>query len=261
MTDTTAGLADRVVAITGASGGIGRALARRYAARGARVALLARRPDELAVTADAVTDAGGAASVHVVDIRDEAQCRDAVSAIGARWGRLDVLVNNAAVPGTDQPVSEATLDNWWDVLATNLIAPAILTREALRQVMIPAGRGNIQFLSSSAARSVLPGKAHYAAAKLGLSALAQTLAVEVGGIGIRVNTLVLGSVQGELMDAYIARRSAEDGVDAGTVRARLAAMNKLGRLISPEEVADVSLWLASDGASAITGQDVFVTGG
>ena len=127
--------------------------------------------------------------------------------------------------------------------------------------MIPARSGNIQFVSSSAARSVVPCKAHYAAAKLGLSALAQTLALEVGASGIRVNTLVLGSVEGELMDAYIARRSAEDGVDAGTVRARLSATNKLGRLISPEEVADVSLWLASDAASAMTGQDVFVTGG
>ncbi|PQD98423.1 NAD(P)-dependent oxidoreductase [Mycobacterium sp. EPG1] len=261
MTATTADLAGRVVAITGASGGIGRVLARRYAARDAKVALLARRADELAITADAVTATGGAASVHVIDIRDEAQCADAVSAIAARWDRLDVLVNNAAVPGTDQPVSEATLDNWWDVLATNLVAPAILARETLRQIMIPARSGNIQFVSSSAARSVVPCKAHYAAAKLGLSALAQTLALEVGASGIRVNTLVLGSVEGELMDAYIARRSAEDGVDAGTVRARLSATNKLGRLISPEEVADVSLWLASDAASAMTGQDVFVTGG
>ncbi|EHI13361.1 SDR family NAD(P)-dependent oxidoreductase [Mycolicibacterium thermoresistibile] len=254
-------LSDSVALITGASGGIGRVLARRYAQRGARVALVARRRDELNVTAAAVTEAGGEALVLVADIRDETQCADAVAATVARWGRLDVLVNNAAVPGSDQSVAEATVDNWNQVLATNLVAPMVLSREALCQAMIPAGSGNIQFLSSAAARNVAPGKAHYAAAKLALSALGQTLALEVGGTGIRVNTLVVGSVEGELLDRYVARRAAADGVSPDEVLSGLARSTKLGRLISPEEVADVSLWLASDAASAITGQDIFVTGG
>lgn len=251
----------QVVVITGASGGIGRVLARGYARCGARVALVARRPDELAVTADAIADEGGIASVHVADIRDEVQCVDVIAAVVERWSRLDVLVNNAAVPGTDQPVSEATIDNWHNVLATNLVAPMVLAREALRQAMIPARSGNVQFISSAAARTVQPRKAHYAAAKLGLTALAQTLALEVGRSGIRVNTLVIGSVAGELFDTYVARRSAEEGVDPGELRRRLAAFNKLGRLVQPDEVAEVSMWLASDAASSITGQDVNVTGG
>jgi len=254
-------LADTVALITGASGGIGRVLALRYAEHGARVALVARRSDELNATAAAITEAGGEALVLTADIRDETQCADAVAATVARWGRLDVLVNNAAVPGTDQPVAEATVDNWNDVLATNLVAPMVLSREALRQAMIPANSGNIQFLSSAAARVVQPHKAHYAAAKLALSALGQTLALEVGKTGIRVNTLVIGTVEGELLDRYVARRAAADGVNPSEVRSVLARMTKIGRLIRPDEVADVSLWLASDDASAITGQDINVTGG
>lgn len=251
----------RTVVITGASGGIGRVLARRYARRGANVALVARRSDELAITAGAIADEGGAASTHVVDIRDEQQCRELVAGVLDRWGRLDVLINNAAVPGSDQQVAEATVDNWQDVLATNLIAPMVLTREALCQAMVPAACGNIQFMSSAAARNVQPRKAHYAAAKLGLSALAQTLALEVGPSGIRVNTLVIGSVAGELFDNYVGRRAREEGIDPGELRQRLAALNKIGRLVQPDEVAEVSMWLASDASSAVTGQDISVTGG
>lgn len=257
----SADFANSLVVVTGASGGIGRVIARRYARSGATVALVARRPDQLAVTADAIAEDGGHASVHVADIRDENQCGDVVSAIMSRWGRLDVLVNNAAIPGTDQPVAEATVDNWNAVLATNLVAPMVLSREALRQAMIPAESGNIQFVSSAAARTVQPQKAHYAAAKLALSALGQTLALEVGTAGIRVNTLVVGTVEGQLVDNYLARRAAADGVSPDEVRRRLVASTKMGRLIRPDEVADVSIWLASDAASAITGQDINVTGG
>jgi glucose 1-dehydrogenase len=254
-------LAGRVAMITGASGGIGRVLGRRYARSGAKVALVARRPDELAVTAEVIAEEGGEALVLVADIRDENACRNVVAATVARWGRLDVLVNNAAVPGTDEPVAAATTANWRNVLDTNLVAPMVLTREALRQAMIPAKSGNIQFVSSAAARSVQPHKAHYAAAKLGLTALGQTLALEVGQIGIRVNTLVVGSVAGELFDNYIARRAKADGTDPDEVRRRLVGMNKLGSVVQPDEVAEVSVWLASDTSSAVTGQDINVTGG
>lgn len=254
-------LTDRVALITGASGGIGRVMARRYAARGAKVALVARRADELNVTASAIEDEAGEALVLVADIRDEEQCRGVIADTMSRWGRLDVLVNNAAVPGIDQPVAEATTENWHDVLATNLVAPMVLSREALRQAMLPARAGNIQFLSSAAARNVQLHKAHYAAAKLGLTALGQTLALEVGSAGIRVNTLVVGSVAGELFDTYVGRRAQAEGISPADVRARLMRLNKLGRLVQPDEVAEVSIWLAADASSAITGQDLNVTGG
>jgi NAD(P)-dependent dehydrogenase (short-subunit alcohol dehydrogenase family) len=127
--------------------------------------------------------------------------------------------------------------------------------------MIPASSGNIQFVSSAAARNVQPRKAHYAAAKLALSALASTLALEVGRTGIRVNTLVVGSVAGELLDNYVARRAKADRVEPAEIWRRLIGMNKLGRVVQPEEVAEVSVWLATAESSAGTGQDINVTGG
>lgn len=264
--DPTAGTAradlrDRVVMITGASGGIGRVLARRYAECGAAVVLVGRRGEELAHTAKLVADKGGESLGLVADIRAEDRCREVIGQAVSRFGSLDVLVNNAAIPGIDQAVSEATAANWQDVLTTNLVAPMLLSREALQQAMIARECGNIQFMSSAAARWVRPGKAHYAAAKMGLSALAQTLAMEVGELGIRVNTVVIGAVAGELIDNYVARLASEQQLAPDVVRRRLASANALARLVEPEEVADVSVWLASDTASAITGQDIFVTGG
>ena len=236
-------------------------MARRYAHSGARVALVGRRQDELGRTAQAIVEEGGEALVLTADIRDEDECRNVVAETLTRWDRLDVLVNNAAVPGADETVAEATTENWRNVLATNLVAPMVLAREALQQAMLPARSGNVQFVSSAAARNVLPRKAHYAAAKLGLTALAQTLAAEVGTMGIRVNTLVVGSVAGELFDNYVARRATADGTDPAVVRRRLVGLNKLGRIVQPDEVAEVSVWLASDASSALTGQDINVTGG
>ena len=232
---------DRVVLITGASGGIGRVLAGRYAQCGSSLVLAARRRHELEETARLVADAGSKALVRVTDIRVEDECRLLVRDAVDRFGRLDVLVNNAAVPGRDEAIVEATVDNWRDTIATNLIAPMVLAREALRQAMVPAASGNIQFLSSSAAKSVHPRKAHYAVAKMGLLPLAQTLAIEVGALGIRVNTLVVGGVAGELIDRYVARIADAEGGSPDVVRTRIAAGAALKRLVRPEEVADVSL--------------------
>jgi NAD(P)-dependent dehydrogenase (short-subunit alcohol dehydrogenase family) len=148
-----------------------------------------------------------------------------------------------------------------DTIATNMVAPMVLSREALRQAMIPASRGNIQFFSSAAAKAVLPGKSHYAVAKLGLIPLAQTLATELGPIGIRVNTMVIGAVEGELIDAYLERVASGEGIPRDDVEKRFTASAALRHLVRPEEVADVSLWLSSDAASAITGQNINVTAG
>jgi len=254
-------LRGRVALITGAGTGIGRVLASRYAAAGADVALAARRRPLLEETAAMLAGSGTDALVRDTDIRDEGACRDLVAEVIGRFGRLDVLLNNAAVPGRDEPVAEMTLENWNDTLATNITAPMLLSREVLRQAMIPAEAGNIQFFSSAAAKSVLPRKSHYAVAKLGLIALAQTLAMEVGHLGIRVNTLVIGTVAGELVETYVSRLAAQEDSAPAEVLRRLTASSALGRLVQPEEVADVSLWLASDAASAITGQDINVTAG
>jgi glucose 1-dehydrogenase len=250
-----------VVLVTGAGRGIGRVLARRYAAAGYGVALAGRQQATLDATAEIVRAEGAPAVVVVGDVRDEDSCGELVERTLSGLGRLDVLLNNAAVPGRDQAVADMDLANWNDVIATNVTGPMLLSREALRRAMLPARSGNIQYFSSAAAKAVLPRKAHYATAKLALIPLAQTLAAEVGPQGVRVNTLVIGTVDGELVDAYAERIAGERGVTADEIKAGLARDAALARLVQPEEVAEVSLWLASDAASAITGQDLNVTAG
>ena len=137
----------------------------------------------------------------------------------------------------------------------------LLTREALTRAMLPAGRGNVQFFSSAAAMNVRPKKAHYAVAKMGLVPLTQTLAHEVGPHGIRVNCLVIGLVDGELVDRWIARMAGDTGRAPERIRETLVATSAQKRAVTPDEVAALSVFLASDEASAITGQSIAVTNG
>jgi NAD(P)-dependent dehydrogenase (short-subunit alcohol dehydrogenase family) len=251
----------RVALITGAGTGIGRTLATAYAREGAHVVLGARRRELLEETAAHVAQAGGEAFVVPTDVSREEECRSIVARTMERFGRLDVLVNNAAIPGTDQPVAEMDLENWNRTIAIDLTGPMLLTREALRQAMIPARSGNVQFMSSAAAKKIRPRKAHYAVAKMGLIPLAQTLAHEVSELGIRVNTLVIGLVAGDLVDRWIARVAGESGRSPEDVRAGMVAEIPLRRPIEAREIADLSLYLASDAASAITGQNINITAG
>jgi len=254
-------LASRGVLVTGGGTGIGRTLAVAHAREGAHVVVAGRRIGPLEETAALVRAGGGICHAVSADVREEADCVHLVRQTLVHLGRLDVLVNNAGVPGTDMPVADMTRRNWDDTIVTNLTGPMQLTREALRQAMIPAGTGNVQFCSSAAGMNVRPAKAHYAVAKLGLVALTQTLAHEVGRHGVRVNCLVIGLVAGELVERWIARMAAETGRAPAAIRASLVASSPLGRALEPEEVAGLSVFLASDESSAITGQSIPVTGG
>ena len=253
--------AGRVVLITGAGTGIGRVLAASYAREGASVVLAGRREGPLEETAALVHETGSPCIVQAADVAVERDCIALVERTVARFGRVDVLLNNAGLPGTDMPVSEMTLENWNHTIGVNVTGPMLLAREALRQSMIRARSGNIQFFSSAAAKRVRARKAHYAVAKMGLIPLAQTLALEVGPLGIRVNTLVIGLVDGDLVDAWIHRTAGESGRAPDEIRAAMVADIPLRRAIDPQEVANLSLFLASDEASAITGQNVNVTAG
>ena len=253
--------AGRVVLITGAGTGIGRVLAASYAREGASVVLAGRREGPLEETAALVHATGAPCIVQAADVAVERDCIALVERTVARYGRVDVLLNNAGLPGTDMAVSEMTLENWNHTIAVNVTGPMLLAREVLRQSMIRARSGNIQFFSSAAAKRVRARKAHYAVAKMGLIPLAQTLALEVGPLGIRVNTLVIGLVDGDLVDAWIQRTAGESGRAPEDIRAGMVADIPLRRAIDPQEIANLSLFLASDEASAITGQNVNVTAG
>jgi NAD(P)-dependent dehydrogenase (short-subunit alcohol dehydrogenase family) len=251
----------QVVLVTGAGTGIGRVVAREYAREGARLAIGARRTELLEETAREVRALDAECLIVPSDVTREADCVMLVGRTLDRYGRLDVLINNAAVPGTDMHVTDMTLDNWNTTIATNLTGPMLLTREALRRAMIPARRGNVQFFSSAAAKRIRARKAHYAVAKMGLIPLTQTLALEVSEYGVRVNCLVIGLVAGDLVDRWVARIASERGRPVDEVRQALLADIPMKRPVEPDEIAALSLYLASDAASAITGQNINVTNG
>lgn len=249
------------VIVTGAGTGIGRRVALAYAREGARVTMAARRLEPLEETGKQIDVLGGEWLALRADVTEEVACREIVARTVDRFGRVDVLVNNAAVSGTDQHVRDMTLANWNHTIATDLTGPMLLSREALNQAMIPARSGNIQFFSSTAAKQSPPRKAHYAVAKMGLIPLAQVLAHEVGEFGIRVNTVVIGGVAGDLLSAYVARVAREGQGTEEELFARIASQTATKRLIDPDEIAAISLFLASDAASAITGQNINAAGG
>lgn len=251
----------QVALVTGAGTGIGRVLALAYAREGAHLAIGARRGALIEETAHAVRAAGAECVTASADVTRERDCVELVTRTLDHFGHIDILINNAGVPGTDMSVAEMSLDNWNATLAANLTGPMLLSREVLHRAMIPARRGNIQFMASTAAKRVRPRKAHYAVAKMGLIPLTQTLALEVSEYGIRVNCLVLGLVEGELVERWVTRLATTTGRSAEQVRAHLVADIPLKRAVSPDEVADVSLFLASDAAAAITGQNINVANG
>ncbi len=183
----TGALDGRVAAVTGASRGIGKTIARMLAAAGARVALLARSADQLA---DVAASIGPAALAIPVDIGDPASVADAFATIARKLGRLDVLVNNAAIAWPHR-IEEVSDDNLLTEIATNLTGPILTSRSAI-PLMRAAGGGDIVNLSSESSHDPFPFLVVYSATKAGLEVFTQGLAHEVKQDGIRVTLLAIG---------------------------------------------------------------------
>jgi NAD(P)-dependent dehydrogenase (short-subunit alcohol dehydrogenase family) len=250
-----------VVLITGASQGAGKVLAREYARAGATVVIAARRMDLLAETAAEVRQEGVECLPVRTDITVEQDCIELVTRAVETFGRLDVLVNNAAIPGKDLFIAEQTLENWNQTIATNLTAPMLLSREALKQAMIRQRSGAIQIMSSQAARRGLPRKSHYTASKIGQWGLTKVLAKEAGEYGVRVHCLVIGGIAGDLYENWVRRIAAEQGRDPEAMKREAQAGVPFPRLVTPLEIARVSMFLASEDGNPLTGQMIDVANG
>jgi 3-oxoacyl-[acyl-carrier protein] reductase len=254
-------LIERVAVVTGGGSGIGRAIARSFAAEGADVVLAGRRVEPLEETAAMVRALGPRALAIPADVSVEHDVRELVAQAIAELGRIDVLVNDAATPGEDQTVANMTLANWNDTIATTLTGAMLCARECLTRSMLPRRTGAIVNIASVAGLRGLARKSHFSAAKAGLLALTQSLAQEVGPQGVRVNAVVPGPVATELLDKYHQRLAAERGIAYERIVAEAARNVALRRLVTPEEVAAVAVFLASEQASGVTGQAIEVTGG
>lgn len=227
----------RVVVVTGASRGIGRACVERFEAAGDRVAALS-------TSGDAVGTAMGIRC----DVADPTAVDEAFDAVESSLGPCEVLVANAGVTA-DQLAIRMDDEAWRRVLDVNLTGGFLCARRALRR-MLRAHAGRVVFMSSVGGFLGVPGQANYAASKAGLVGLARALAREVGSRGITVNVVAPG-----LVDTDMTRAIPEDRRDA------MAAQVPLGRLGAPEEVAEVVAFLASDAARYVTGAVLPVDGG
>lgn len=193
----------RVALVTGASAGIGRAVALRLAAAGLRVALTARRGDRIEALAAQITAAGGEALAVAADARDEAALLAVFDAVRKRWGGVDVMVNNAGL-GRDASLCEGATDGWREMLDVNVLALAICTREAVADMRRRGGDGQVIHIASMASHRVPPGGGgFYAATKYAVRALTEGLRQELRELGsdIRVSAISPGMVETEFAEA------------------------------------------------------------
>jgi 3-oxoacyl-[acyl-carrier protein] reductase len=240
-------LSDRVALVTGASRGIGRAIARQLAAQGARV-VAGARGDHARAVADEIGQAGGQAEAIALDVTEDHAAEAALAGVLERHGRIDILVNNAGI-ARDQLLLRLKREDWNAVLDTNLTAAFALTQAALKP-MIRQRRGRIISISSVVGQAGNAGQANYAASKAGLIGFTKAVALEVASRGITANVVAPG-----LVETDMTREIAEQA------REQWEAKIPLRRLGTPQDIAAAVCFLASDEASYITGQVLAVNGG
>ena len=251
-------LEDKVVIITGAGRGLGRVMADVFAEEGALLTLAGRSVDLLDEAVAELEAKGHRALALPTDVTDEAAVEAMVATTIATYGRVDVMCNNAAQPGTDLYVWEQTLDNWNATFAVDATSAMLCTREVIKQSMLERRSGSIVNFSSTAALQGIARKSHYCTAKAGLRTFTKVVAQEAGPYGIRCNCVIPGSIQGELQDNYWRRLAGEQGVDVEVIAQRVTANAALRKTASPQEVIAAVLFFASDESSGVTGQSVVI---
>jgi NAD(P)-dependent dehydrogenase (short-subunit alcohol dehydrogenase family) len=250
-------LEGKVAFVTGASRGIGEAISRRFAREGAKVALAARSEESCRRIAREIESSGGEAIAIGTDVTDAQAVARMVSAVVAKWGRIDVLVNNAGLGGPT-PLSDHDDSHWDAILATNLTAVFRVTREALPHLSDGA---RIINLSSVVGRFGVAGFGAYSATKHGLIGLTRSFALELAPRSITVNAMCPGWVETDMGRTSWRGVGERHGGGEKEGRDMAAKMAPLGRIIEPEEVAGLAAYLASDDARSITGQAIVLDGG
>ena len=241
-------LKDKVALVTGASQGIGRAMSLALAEAGAKVAIAARNTEKLASLAAEIAAAGGEAVSVPMDVADPAQVKSGFQQLLAKFGKLDILVNNAAIT-RDTLALRMKLEDWDAVLRTNLTGAHLCIQQALG-AMLKQRAGRIINITSVVAETGNAGQANYVASKAGLIGLTRAIAVEVASRSITVNAIAPGFIATPMTDPL-----------SQEIKDKMKSMIPLGRFGTDRDVAAAIVFLASDEAGYITGQVLDVNGG
>lgn len=244
-------LTHKVALITGAGNWIGKEIAQTFARAGAHVFILEKNPQTLAQTLSEIQASGGIAAGAVVDIREETQVQAALQKAVAQYGKIDIIIQNAGIyPIT--PLETINIAEWREVIDNNLTGTWIVLKTALDLNAIDKTRGGkIIFISSTNGENIaIPGFSHYAASKAGINGLMRSAALELAKYNIQVNSIAPGNILNPEMPDFT----------EAEIREMIETI-PLGRLGKPKDLANLALFLASDEASFITGQNFIVDGG
>ncbi|MDQ3847386.1 MAG: glucose 1-dehydrogenase [Thermoproteota archaeon] len=248
----------RIAVVTGSSKGIGKAIAAEFGKAGYSIVLNARDERELLQTAEELTKMLGGSQERVTylagDVSQESVCRSLLDHTIKTFGRIDVLVNNAGIGGAQKTVHELTSDEWDYVIDVNLKGTFLCTREALKRMNNDNSGANYSIINISSVHESIPQpqSVPYSASKGGMEMLTKTVAIEVADKGIRVNGIAPGAIATDMNKDIL-----EDQEKKKEEEMRIP-MHRIGQ---PEEIAKVALFLASEGASYMTGTTVYVDGG
>ena len=259
MTNSIGKLAGKVAVVTGASSGIGRAIARRYATEGAVVYVADVNTAGGEETAAMIREAGGDASFAPCDVSDPEQVRATLDRAASERGRLDIVVNNAGVGGGGLRAEDISVEDFQRTIGVNLLGPFYGCKYAIPHLRKQGG-GAIINVSSVYGLIAAPNVAPYAASKGGLIMLTKQLAVDYSRENIRVNCICPGFVDTDL-GGRRARMNPADAAKAHAAREAKAAIQPIGRQAQPDEMAGAAVFLASDDASFVVGSIMVVDGG
>ncbi|GED90069.1 SDR family oxidoreductase [Streptomyces sp. 6-11-2] len=246
----------RRVVVTAGAAGIGLATARAFAANGDRVHIC--DIDERAL--EQITEANPMITGTVCDVSDRPLVEAFVEAATHALGGIDVLVNNAGISGPTAPVEEMDPDQWEKVLAVNLTGTFNVTRLSI-PFLKKSDSGVVLMMSSVGGRYGYPNRSPYATTKRGLIGLTETLAIELGDGGIRVNAIAPGAVAGDRIQRVLQGRADAGGRSLADVTADALSIQSLKRFTDAGDIAALALFLASDSAKSITGQTIPIDGG